>query len=30
MHDLLVVLAFIGMLLAPCIVTFFNGVEDEA
>ena len=29
MHDLIVGLAFIGMLLAPCIVTYFNGVEDE-
>jgi hypothetical protein len=29
MHNLLVVVAFFGMLLAPCIVTAFSGVENE-
>ena len=29
MHNLLIVVAFLGMLLAPCIVTAFNGVENE-
>jgi len=29
MHSAIIALLFIGMLIAPCIVTMFKGSEDE-
>ena len=29
MHSAIIALIFIGMLIAPCVVTMFKGSEDE-